>query len=194
MQKTLLLTLLILVATVASAQWSTNPSVYNPICTASGVQANPVAVSDGASGVIVAWVDERNLATSGRDIYAQRLNASGNRVWSPADGVPICTALEDQGDGVDRYQLAIVSDGAGGAIITWKDKRGIGGPGPSLGNIFAQRITSSGTIAWPANGIPVCTAANEQKKPFAVSYASGCIILWEDLRSGISGRTDMYAQ
>src|SRR5438034_466837 len=58
----------------------------------------------------------------------------------PSVNVGICRAAKDQGN------PAIVTDGAGGAIVTWQDYRS--------GNtdIFAQHLLANGTVdsAWPA--------------------------------------------
>ena len=69
--------------------------------------------------------------------------------WT-ADGVALCTAANDQ------INPQIVSDGSGGAIITWQDYRG--------GNydIYAQRVNASGAVQWTADGVAVCTAAYDQ--------------------------------
>jgi len=84
------------------------------ICTATGGQGFPRITSDGAGGAIVTWYDHR----SGKgDIYAQRVNASGAIQWA-ANGVILCTATA-----VQEYPK-IISDGAGGAIVTWWDLRG----------------------------------------------------------------------
>ena len=83
------------------------------------------------------------------------------------DGVPVCTAIEHQGDG------QIVSDGAGGAIITWCDERS--------GNtdIYAQRLDASGVAKWTTDGIPLCTIAGNQVYPMiALDNAGGAIVTW----------------
>ena len=46
-----------------------------------------------------------------------------------------------------------MSDGAGGAIITWQDSRSGGS------DIYAQRIVGSGGVQWTADGVPISTAA-----------------------------------
>ena len=48
--------------------------------------------------------------------------------------------------------LLFVSDGAGGAVITWTDVR------PGGVGIYAQRVDASGTVQWTVNGAPICTA------------------------------------
>ena len=62
----------------AMAQWLPDGT---PVCTATGHQTWPVAASDGAGGVIVAWADLRN---GNFDVYAQRLNVAGMPLWDPA--------------------------------------------------------------------------------------------------------------
>ena len=42
---------------VLRAEWSTSPEINTPVSVAAGSQSNPVAISDGMGGMIVAWVD-----------------------------------------------------------------------------------------------------------------------------------------
>ena len=160
----------------AAGGWPSDPTVNVPICTSAGDQERPQLVSDGAGGAIITWEDERS--DSG-DIYAQRVDASGAVLWT-TDGVPICTAADRQ------YYSQLVSDGAGGAIIMWQDKRS--------GNydIYAQRVDTNGTVLWTTDGVPICTTADDQGYSQLVSDgAGGAIITWWDCRSGNS---DIYAQ
>ena len=95
------------------------------ICTAGNNQSYPTIESDGSSGAIITWDDYRN---GNYDIYAQRVNNTGSTLWT-LDGVAICTAGNTQ-----RYPM-IVSDGSGGAIITWWDYR----TGTNY-DLYAQRV------------------------------------------------------
>ena len=140
-------------------------------------QATPKIISDDAGGAIIIWVDWRNYDW---DIYAQRVSGAGVVQWSD-DGIPICTSSGNQG-GVND----MVSDGSGGAIITWEDWRN----GPS--DIYAQRINSSGVPQWTPNGIPICAAASSQGQPVAIGDSSGgAYIAWHDDRGD---STRVYAQ
>lgn len=157
-------------------QWATNGVA---ICTAQNGQAmNPTLVSDGAGGAIITWSDAR---VSSRNIFAQRINATGDIQWA-ANGVSICAVANLQ-----EYPM-IVSDGTGGAIITWPDRRN-----GSTYDIYAQRIDQSGNIQWAANGVAICTAANDQYDCNIIEDGlNGAIITWHDLRSGTN--LDIYAQ
>ena len=160
------------------SQWSTDPSVNNPLCTAPDYQFPQKITSDGAGGAIVAWVDARN---GNSDIYAQRINAGGVVQWT-TDGVALCVAANAQTD------PAIISDGAGGAIVTWDDSRS-----GTRRDIYAQRINANGVVRWTTDGVAVCTANGQHFLPaIASDSAGGAIIAWQDLR-GTSGY-DVYVQ
>jgi hypothetical protein len=148
-----------------------------PVCTAQNVQSLPLIVADGSGGAIIAWQDFRS--NNVLDIYAQRVNSSGYVQWT-ANGVPVCTGQT----GLTMNQM--IPDGAGGAIITWYDRRN------ATNDIFAQRISGAGVVAWTTNGITVCAAAGSQTNPVIASDgAGGAILAWQDQRSG---NWNIYAQ
>jgi hypothetical protein len=156
-----------------AAQWTANGVA---LCTAAGNQVSSAITSDGAGGAIIAWSDGRG---AGFDIYAQRVNASGAVQWT-ANGVALCTAAGTQ------YSPTIIADGAGGAIITWQDRRG------ADYDIYAQRVTASGDVQWGATGVALCTAAGDQSWPTITSDgAAGAIVTWYDSRGA---NIDIYAQ
>jgi hypothetical protein len=161
---------------VGWAQWSNDPTVNTPICTAANYQQSPESVSDGSGGAIIAWVDRR----SGSDyIYAQRVDAWGYTMWAP-DGVAISTAAGGQ------YDPAIVPDGSGGAIITWRHGTW------DDSDIYAQRVDASGAPLWTAGGVAVCNAPGIQSQPAIVSDGSdGAIITWQH---GPYGDGDIYVR
>jgi hypothetical protein len=146
------------------------------LCTQPGDQSNPTIASDGASGAIVTWFDYRS---GNYDIYAQRINAAGAVQWT-ADGVVLATVPGEQ-----AYPT-IIADEAGGAIATWRDKRG------DDYDIYAQRISGAGAVQWPANGVALCASPDDQYDPtIAPDGAGGAIVTWGDFRYG-SG--DVFAR
>lgn len=163
----------------AFAQWSGDPTINTVICGATNDQYGHVAVSDGAGGAIIVWVDLRS--GTDLDLYCQRVDSLGILRWDTA-GAPISTAASHQ------FKPAIVSDGTGGAIITWEDRRS------GSDDIYAQRINGSGTVQWTGNGVPISTAADLQYEPVIASDgAGGAIIAWEDSRA-FANLGDIYAQ
>ena len=155
-----------------------------PLWTGDGVSAcavvnnqyNPVLVPDGTGGAIVVWYDYRALTY---DIYAQRMDAGGNALWTPG-GIAIYAAAYNQ------YNPMVVSDGGGGAIVAWTDIRN------GNADIFARRVTVAGSVQWPAGGVAVCTNPSDQLDPVLVSDgAGGAIVSWRDARNGT---WDIFAQ
>jgi hypothetical protein len=166
------------VVPAAHAAWPHDPAIGLPVCTLNQDQVAFAAVSDGAGGEIVFWADARNLVNF--DIYAQRISPSGTLMWT-STGVAVCTATGNQWD------LRAISDGAGGAIAAWQDARA-----GATYDLYAQRIDGTGAVKWTANGVAVCTAANDQENLRLVSDgASGTIIAWADKRNPTE---DIYAQ
>ncbi|MGD1048592.1 MAG: hypothetical protein ABR899_07570 [Candidatus Krumholzibacteriaceae bacterium] len=148
------------------------------LCTATGDEYSPRIVSDSAGGAIVTWLDRRSLLSTW-DIYAQHVNASGAIQWDP-NGVPLCAATGDFAE--------TISDGAGGAIVTWNEERP-----PKDRDIYAQRVNASGTVQWAPHGVALCTAKGDQAFPTIVyDGAGGAIVTWYDKRSKTN--CDIYAQ
>ena len=155
------------------AQWM---SSGKPLTTVPGVQQQPNAVPDGQGGTLVVWEDAR-FGTA--NIAVQKIDASGVAQWVQ-DGVVVCTGLFGQ------EFPAVVSDGAGGAIVAWEDLRG------ANWDVRAQRVNAAGAVQWTANGVVVSAATGNQQGVSIVSDgAGGAIVLWLDFRAG---NNDIYAQ
>ena len=161
------------------------PADGNEVVRFAGEQISPVAIADGAGGVLVAWQDGRDTSTfpTNTDVFALRLQSDGARApgWS-ANG-------NDLSIQPDRQDVpSICTDGAGGALVAWKDGR----PGA---DVYAQHVRGDGTRAagWAADGLPVCTATDQQVAPTLVSDgAGGGVCAWEDYRNHIANH-DIYA-
>jgi len=159
----------------ANIMWTAGDAVLS---SRSGGQGGLSSISDGSGGAIVAWSDSRN-GGGDWDIYAQRVDGDGNVLWQ-AHGVPIYS-----GPGNAIWPV-VVPDGSDGAIITWQDPR-------ATANIYAQRVDAAGDTLWAMDGVPVCTAVNNQYQPVAISDgAGGAFIVWQDRRS--VSNWDIYGQ
>src|SRR6185503_5616688 len=159
----------------AYAQWQPNGI---PVAALNENQHRPVAAPDGAGGVYLAWFDDRG--PYGRQIYAQRLDASGVPMWT-TDGIEI-----RQKPGTN-WSLGIVADGQGGAILAWYTAP------LAIDHIFAQRLDAAGNCLWDTGGVVVCDTASNQVDPvLAPDGSGGAIIVWRDRRHGFDG--DLYAQ
>ncbi len=150
-----------------------------PICTNVSNQFVPEVATHSLGGAIVVWQDNRPGTNS--DIYAQSIDTAGTVRWA-VDGAGICTSLQGQSVPV------VVPDGAGGSLIAWADARNGGS------DVYAQRLSASGTSLWTANGVPVSIATSDQNNPqIAPNNTGGAILAWEDLRNNLTTRIDIYA-
>ncbi len=141
--------------------------------------------SDGAGGVILAWTDDRNYLTGDlADIYAQRVDSSGNVKWQ-ANGIVVSNAPNLQ-----NYPQ-IVEDGSGGAVIAWQDFRD-----SAQYRGYVQRVNSSGATQWTANGLALTSTTNAVNSlTMTVDGSGGGIFTWEEARGGgIGGSDNIYAQ
>jgi len=145
------------------------------ICTYSHQQHSPRIVSDAAGGAVITWQDSRD----GLGIYIQRVDANGNALWA-SDGVSVCTASGN------KYWPELAADGAGGAIVAWEDHRS------ADCDIYTQRVAASGTLAWGADGVSICSASEDQRSLEIVpDGVGGAIVAWNDFRNG---EGDIFAQ
>ncbi len=168
---------LVAVPPVGLAAWQLDGT---PLCQEPNPQQKPVLAPDGAGGAIVVWNDQRASGTV--HLYAQRVDPAGEILWAH-DGIAVCSTSPSD------YQSAgnAVSDGAGGAIVVWKDRRN----GSDV-NIYAQRLNGQGAPQWTAGGVAVCAEPSNQDLPrCAADGAGGVVIAWMDLRNG---DPDIYAQ
>jgi hypothetical protein len=142
----------LLIPAVGLSAWSTDPAINNPVYT--GGTSTPWyyrnnVTPDGAGGVIVAW-----QSPDAQTIYAQRLDADGNRLWSPANGKPVVATAPDSLLGFE----AVITDQNGGAFIVYERYAGF----LAQEDIYAQRIDANGNPLWAGSGMPVCEADSNQ--------------------------------
>lgn len=169
--------------------WSADGPMVSPF----GWNVNPLVVTDGNGGAIVAWEDSANGVRQ-VDILAQRINQAGALQWGTSP-VPVVTATNEQ----NYFSMAARVNG--GATIVWTDARGwTGQANDSVGlDIYGQSLDSNGTRFNP-DGVPVSNpvapvfSLTAQAFP-AVTVGSGgsVIAVWQDSRNpGNSG--DIYGQ
>ena len=146
MKKLLLSIILITFLHHAEAQWSGNTAANNAIVSTSinTAKTGLVSINDGNNNMIIAWVDSRNSTTTGNDIFVQKINKDGSLPWG-AEKV-VCDAVNAQAS------ISMISDGAGGVILAWGDKRS--GTGTTNDEqVYGQRVKADGTIGWAVNGV-----------------------------------------
>jgi len=102
------------------------------VATANDSQFDPLLISDGATGAIMAWVENRYGKFQ---VKMQRFNISGNMLWG-AEGL---TAVDSS---VYPKDMQIFSDGSGGAVLVWKNLF------EKKWQIRAHRVGAQGQVLW----------------------------------------------
>lgn len=130
------------------------------VCDAPNDQINPVVVSDGSGGGVIAWDDRRDSRQSGV-LYAQRISQSGSLLWT-ANGVAF---------GANSAKVsAIVSDGSGGVNAAWLVLH------PLFSEFGAQHLNGSGIPQW-SGMLHTTDAWTESTRPGLASDGSGGLIM-----------------
>lgn len=120
--------------------------------------------------IFVTWVNDFE---NDRNIYAQLFDLKGNKLWKES-GMPV---IEYEGD---QFGQKVVSDKRGNFIIAWIDRRFT----KQFGNIYAQKLNSSGEIQWTESGIDLGTYSNSEKSYLNLvpDEQGGAIAIFKDKR------------
>jgi hypothetical protein len=145
--------------------------------TKKGNKTNPQVLA-ADSTIILSWTNEIN---NNKDIFIQKFNTKGMRQWK--DDISVIQEPRDQ------FGQKLLSDGKGGAIVSWIDKR----QELKRPDIFAQRISSDGKQLWSPKGIAVASHNNSEKSYLSVisDLRGGAIAIFRELRGS---KGEIYAQ
>ncbi len=144
---------------IAAAQWTnTNntftDSLHMPVTTAVSTQKNQVIVNsypDG--GYFVIWEDNRNSTTSNTDIYAQKYDKNGNRLWAE-NSVPIATDTYNEhytfsSNSDYRTHSHAATDSNGGFYIAYSSDSSA----YAWERLMVQHVRSNGTNVFPGGNL-----------------------------------------
>lgn len=130
------------------------------------------AVADGEGGLVIAWQDSRDYPPDVGDIYVQRIDKKGNRLWG--ENGKIVIQEEHKQDDVKICRLGE------NYIITFVDER----VGYMRYQIYSQMISKNGDMLWDSSGVAISDMRGENyffnvsQKIFS-SDEKSCIIVWE---------------
>ena len=134
----------------------------------------PRLINDGTGSFIIAWTDMSIATGWDEDIYAQKLDISGNPLWGE-QGILVSDAPGWQSN------PQIAADGSGGCIIAWPETQYIN---IKTSGIFAQRINSSGETQWQEGGVLVSNIPQDSPIPnlgliyIAGDSTGGSTVIW----------------
>ena len=140
----------------------------------------PVCVTDGAGGVIAAWVQEIDPPSGDLQIVAQRVSAAGTTLWG-TQGVLVYFEI---GAGEELSMAA--DDGCHGTFIGWKTSTGAGS---------VQRLDANGIRCFNGSngyGLGLLTPGSRVRVADRVRSSGGCFIAYEWHHTG-SGVLDYDA-
>lgn len=134
-------------------------------------QESMIAGSTAHDSVYVVW---RDLRRDAGDIFVQRIDAGGNRLWAQdlRVNMDIGTALQ--------FDPAIAVDSAGSLWVAWVDNRN------GNNDIYAQRVSRSGETLWRDDKQlnRDDNNADQGGVSIALIHGQGAVVAWHDNRSG----------
>jgi hypothetical protein len=136
------------------------------------------SVTDGQSGAVIAW------ECNGEGIYASRVDSNGIITWETCIREPFA----DEDSTTESPYIAVAPNGE--TVIVWIETAG------GLGNIYAQRLDSTGNKKWDDRGVPICTLYSASY-PYsrcvavAVTEDNAAGVFWTDYRKW---NHDIYVQ
>jgi len=145
-----------------------------------GMAYDPRIIGDTFENTTIFWRDLHN-------VYAQRLDATGNVVW-PDAGIKI----GETGESSNIMYYCATDDGVGGAVVVWNYSEN------GEKSLRTQRLNAEGNKLWGGNGIKVSTVS-----PYWAAYSTparispdgtgGFIVTWA-AGEHIKDKTSSYIQ
>jgi hypothetical protein len=164
-----------------TALWEENGIVVSD---ASNDQYDPTIIRDGEGGVIVVWTDGRNFGLDySLDLYAQRLDANGNKLWA-SSGLAVY-----EGPG-SQSKPDVLTDGSGGAFVAWQDTRNDSFEQPYDYDIFAAHVRGAGSVAWDREIVEVLYSQFDVR--LVPDPEGGILLFWSDDRDQDELERDIY--
>ncbi len=165
------------------------------VASASSLERNPSAISDGRGGAIVVFdVEPRAGEYAGdSEIAAQRINPDGEMMWNGDDGYLLVSFSK----WAERNPV-LVSDAQGGAIVIFESQARTGEHAGDT-DILAQRISPLGDLLWDEgeSSLTVSSSPPTERAVVAVPDGAGgaLVVLESEARTGEhAGDSDVLAQ
>ncbi len=166
-----------------TAVWGSDVLASN----ANGISAftNFNIASDGANGIVLAWMDDRN-SDNNINASVQRVLSDGSIIW-PANGTSCMTSTSNSNQ---NPQILGVNN-ANETLITWSKKNG----NQSQTAIAGQKFSATGVRQWTADGIEFIPMSADISgvSGGAVFDGNKAIIVYEEWVSGSSVNSHVKA-
>lgn len=154
--------LALLVASAASAQWSSDPAVNLVIADHTSDQAQPKVAPTSDGGCYISWFDGLG---SGYDVRVQRLDSAGVEAFAH-NGILVA---DRSFSSTQDYGLDV--DASGNALLVFRDDRVSGT------QITASKVSSTGTLVWGVSGIQLTNTSDYVAAPKIAGTADGGVVV-----------------
>ncbi|MCD4746990.1 MAG: hypothetical protein K8R58_11900, partial [Bacteroidales bacterium] len=145
------------------AQWSNDPSLNTEITDTIGEQVISKVVVNADNGEsYISWFS--NFGGNQYDVYMQRFDANGNKLW--ADDL----LISDHTTNTWVTDYGLVIDNEGCAILVTQDYR------TDYSDVYAYRISPEGEFLWGDDGIALTNDNDFNPHPRAVVTQDGNIV------------------
>ena len=165
---TFLLALVLLAATGARAQWTSNAALNTTVRDVAGVQEQtPLSAPGPNGGTYVSWFE--TVSATNYQLRLQLLDVDGRPQFGAAG---LLVSNQPQSTALFRYDLK--SDATGNAIVAFQDVRSTNGNS----QVVIYKISSTGQQLWGANGIQLLDAtANSGLSPTIGFTGQGNVVV-----------------
>lgn len=139
-----------------------------------GDNTNPQAIYSTDSSIIVSWTNDFN---KDKNIFVQKFRVNGKPLWDE-NGEALMKIVGDQ------FGQTIVSDGKGGAITAWLDRR----DSKMQPNIYGQKLGKRGELLWDKSGTLLAAYKNSEKSYLNLlsDQNGGAIAIFKDKRESVT--------
>jgi hypothetical protein len=147
-------------------------------------QQDPAVAADGRGDYLVAW---QSGSGSGWDIYAQRYDASGNRLGGEF--------LVNTTTAGNQPAPAVAADAAGDFLIAWQSQSPGGRWSSHTGwDVFAQRFDPTGTVVGSEFRVNTTTAQDQVTPAVALDGSGDAVITWASQGQDNGASWGVYGQ
>ena len=157
--------LVLLVASISHAHWSSDPIVNLPVADAAGTQVQPKVAPTSDGGCYISWFD----GAGGYDVRLQKLDSGGNETFVH-NGILVA----DRGF-ISTQDYGLDVDASGNALLVFRDN--------STGTvqITAAKVSPAGTLLWGATGVQLTNTTGYVAAPkIAGTSDRGVVVAWTE--------------
>jgi hypothetical protein len=133
----------------------------------SGDNFSPAIASACQNNSCLYFVVWSRKTSSGFDIYGARITQDGKVFQEDQDGIPICTAPNDQ-------MFPSVTSGGENFFVVWQDMRS-----GRRWDIYGAMVTNDGTVLGPNNGFSIATGRYDQVSPALSFDGENYLVVWQ---------------